>query len=356
MKNALACLGLFVVAFVLLLNVSCQSTKTVVAPVGPKTEQLGQEQQKQIAALGQQLEAKDSLLGDLAGNVYGIGQGAEKTEASKGKEIITAEADLAHAIVGDPTPAKKAEADARILATVKGDLAEQKKLYGSALDETSRLKLAMEAEQKTIKARDEQLVALRTAADTELAEQKSALEKVIADKDAEVAAAKAAIVAANKKHADDLLRWASRILVGTGMAVVLGCGALLFFTGIAALTKAVPGAVGGMLLIGAGYIVGQTWFIYVAGGGLALILIGGGLVARHLWLTGQIERKLRASVQDLKDEASVGVPKAVAAFSELKEHLRYRIPRAVDGAKTSIEKAIDSRMQVEGANTAPLAA
>jgi hypothetical protein len=323
----------------------CSTVRTLINPAGPKNAALIASLQTQVTDLKGQVAAKDTLLGSVAGNVYGVHQGAEHIEAGKGKDIVVAEADLAASKTGPASPAEQAAADARIIATLKGDLAEQKRLYGVAIAEGTQLKQTIDAHTSAITARDSEIAQLKTAQAAEQADAKVNLDRTLkANADA--------LQAANDAHAKNLQAWASRLLIGLGIATVIGCGALIFLTGISALAKAVPGALGGLLLIGAGIIVGQSWFLYVVGGALVLLLIGGILVGRHLYLTGQIETKLRAATQDLKDEAAAGVPVAKQAFDTLKEHLAYRIPRLAGDVKSSVEKEIDSRLVKEGINTA----
>jgi hypothetical protein len=323
------------------LSTGCETYTKIVNPQGPKNAALIKAQAEQIDQLRTQVASKNAVLAAVAGNIYGVQQGAEHVEAGKGKDIVVNEAELAAKSTGPASADKKVEADARVVATLKGDLAEQKRLYGVAAKQIDARDKEIADRDAMIASADTELGALKVANELEKQSNKTALEKLLKEKND-------AIDAANDAHAKSLQRWAAKILIGSGIAVIVCCGGFIFMTGIAALSKAIPGALGGLLLIGSGVIVGQKWFLWVAGAGVVAIIAWAIAACIHVYHTGQLEKRLRTSVQDLKDEAQAGVPKAVDAFNEFKAHLNYRLGDSTD-QKTTLQKVIDKRLKAEGA-------
>lgn len=326
-----------------LLVTACKSTENTSAPTGPKSAELVAEMRVQIAALREQVTAKDAIIQSVAGNVYGVQRGTEHIPGeSRGKVIVTNEAKAGQDKVGQPTPEGKAAADARVEATLRDDLAEMQRLYGIEKTEADALRARVDEQNKALQDRDARIATLAEQAKREQAN----AEKAIADLRTQLENEK-------KKWSDSLQKWASRGLVGAGIITLLACGAAFAFIGVAALKggRIIWGALAGLMLIGCGFIVGHKWFMYGVWTALAAFGVWLFFTVRHLYRTGQLEKKLRMSIQDLKDEAKAGVPKAKDAFETLSEHLNYHMPRkSAKGAdeKSVLEKEIDERLRDEG--------
>jgi hypothetical protein len=140
-------------------------------------------------------------------------------------------------------------------------------------------------------------------------------------------------------------------LVAAGILIVIAGAAVVWISGMAAAGKAAGIAISGLLLIGAGLIVGHRFFLPVAGTALGLMLVAGCLYVWHIRRTHQLAKGMMAAVQDVKDSAAAGSEQAKVAADELKASLLYRFPRARDGNASALEKEIDRRLVVDGINT-----
>lgn len=269
-------------------------------------------------------DARNQQASQAAAAVFGARKANDASEV-KGPAQAVVEGELSVAAANLPEPAAKdvAEANARVEVGLRGDLKKANEEWAKARGEASKLSSQIADLAKQLSAQQEK-------AAREQAEQKARFEKEIKDlKDGNV---------------KTLQTWLSRILIGAGVAGLAACAFVIFSSGLAALPKAGLGGIGSLLFIGAGLIVGQPWFLWVAGGALLLGVAASVWYGIHLHQTSKIAQSLARRDQDILDAAAEGNEKARLAAEELKAHTAYRVDPAT-------AKTIAKRLVKEGVNT-----
>lgn len=149
--------------------------------------------------------------------------------------------------------------------------------------------------------------------------------------------------------------WMVRVLTGASVLSFVLFGVALWVSGpIAGARTAWPFILVGGLFLGAARVVGSDWFETLLKVACFGALAAGGLYGFFLWKTGRLEKSMRSALQDAKDEAQVlatkGIDEGKQVWTWLSDHLKYRMPRTKDGAKSLLEKEIDKRNVSEGIN------
>lgn len=350
MKAALLCIVLLLAGCV---TGSTPAPRVIVAPTGPATAAEIAGLKEQIAQLRKSFETQRDLAQLAAGAVYGASEANASNPAGLPREATAAQLEEAARALPSATDAQKLEKanqNARILA---GELVAVKAEMGQRASEIDALKVARDAAvQRATGAEATALAAKLELAGAE--ERAKAAEKLQQQFDGQ-----AAVIAAKDQEISDLKGkwtrntqlWAARGLVASGILIVIAGAAIVWISGLAALGKAGGIALSGILLIGAGLIVGHKYFLPVAGSALAVLLAAGAWYLWHVRRTQQLAKGMMLSVQDMKDAAAAGSEKAKVAVEELKENLLYRFPRTPEGDASALEKEIDRRLVVEGINS-----
>jgi hypothetical protein len=331
----------------LLCGATCQRTPTVVAPAGPMQVQLDDTYKQQIAGLKAELEAGYKVSLNASGKVYGTGKALEFVTESPGKDAAVAENNLAKEVLPPPTPEDQLAAEKRVNAIITGQLDEAKKLYGQALDEGKALKSRIDTLKTDNDALTGKIASLETARNQEREQHANDMRDALAKKDQEITDLKAS-------WSKNLQLWAAYGCVGIG-GIFLLIAALFIWSafssgGLLAARRAIPAVAVGLMFIGCGFIVSKPWFLWAVGIAGACAVVAGIILWIHFRRTGELETKKRQAIQDLKDEATAGVPAAKAAWEQLVQHLTYRFPKNADGSKGTLEKEQDKRLVSEGVN------
>lgn len=320
----------------------CKETNVTVTPtLGAETNKLIDDQKKQIQEQQQQitdLKNKDNdrkeQLDKVAGSAYGIDIGTDHIkEESKGKDIVKAENGLIKKIVGEPSAEQRAKADARTIATLQGDLAKQKELYGQANNEIDKLQNDLKAKDQVIAARDEVI----KQKDQALVDQETKHKQEVADN------AKKAQGVYNqlKQEKTDLQKYYEDKERAIWINVLRFGGFGVILLGVATLAITQGRALGpGLILIGSGaliiligvainIVIMQVWFPYAAFVVGLLTLGGVAWAVIHFFKNHKNDNKLTALLNDMKTEAETlaakGDEESKILLKKLEEHTTYRL-------------------------------
>jgi hypothetical protein len=315
---------------------SCRKDPTPVvisATIGPETQKLIDEQNKQIADLKAKEVENAKLKDQIAGSAYGITIGTDHiTDDSKGKKIVEAENGLIKKIVGKPSPETRAEADARTISILNDDLVKQKELYGKAVEKIDTINAQIAAKDEEIKKRDQALIDQKKNSDEEIKQTAAKMQIVIDERDSTIKARNATIQDMKDKQAAKERRMWINVLRFGGFGIILaGVLALAVSQGKAL----IPGGIlilSGSLIIGIGLaidiVTSQVWFPYAAFGVGVLVIIGVGWCLWHFIKEHILGKKAAAVINDMKTEAQTlserGITDGDSTLSKLQEHVHYR--------------------------------
>ena len=309
-------------------------TPVVVTPmVGPETQKLIDDQNKQIADLKAKEVENAKLKDQVAGSAYGIDIGTNHiTDDSKGKKIVEAENGLIKKIVGKPSPETRADADARTISILNDDLVKQKELYGKAIEKIDTINAQIAAKDEEIKKRDQDLIDQKKNSDEEIRKNAAKLQLVIDERDNTIKDRNATIQDMKDKQAAKERRLWINVLRFGGFGIILaGVLALAVTQGKAI----IPGGIlilSGSLIIGIGLaidiVTSQVWFPYAAFAIGLLVLVGVGWCLWHFIKEHILGKKAAAVINDMKTEAQTlserGITDGDITLSKLQEHVHYR--------------------------------
>jgi hypothetical protein len=166
-----------------------------------------------------------------------------------------------------------------------------------------------------------------------------------------IASLNSELIQVKSSYAQSLQAWTSRILIGIGIAGIVGSGAMIWLTfsvnPILAFKRAAPLVIGSLLSIGCGFIVTQQWFIWAASIAVLIFLIGIFLVVWHGRVTNKtLTATLKKTIQSA-EEQQVENPSAAIQFKEFqKNNLDDLEKQLIDKIKSKIDrKYIDKALK-----------
>lgn len=232
----------------------------------------------------------------------------------------------------DPDPSALDLARSRAALIEQGKKEESEKAYGSAL---SAIQKKAEESGRLMAERDH----IRSDLTAKLAQKDAQLQRNQRENQQKLDALSAEIEKIQSDYRHSLQQWAARILVGVGIAGIIGTGVLVWLTystgGMAVIKKALLAWIGSLLILGSGFIVSQPWFLWAAGGALILFIAG---VVILLWRAKQSDITLKKTVQSI-EEQHVDSPAMAADLKEGYQDVNLDGPqkKVIDQAKARID-------------------
>lgn len=299
---------------------ACALLLTACDEIPPGT---GPAEKKYDAAVGDALAAGETVRSRTAAEAVAIKHTAATLPPSRARDAINDSADIQLANTGAPRAEDEAAALRRANLTLAGER------DAALADKAKALDAGQALAEETVRLSGE-IVTLKAQKDAERIE--------------------AARVLAAKEQS-----WVIRVLVFSAIGSFALFGLSLYVSGpVLGARQGWPFAAIAAGFLGAARIYGSEWFGKFLVCLVVAFVVAAGFAVWKLWQTGQLEKRMRAAAQDLKDESKTlaegGVATAKAGWAALKEHLIYRLPRTKDGQKSGLEKEIDRRNVAEGIN------